>query len=89
MTRQIEYQGDVVALTEALVGFPSGGQVLLSGSTYQRVYGNLHTVQFDAHVKAPNRSLGKEGTGECESSHVTGGGGNREGRGGGRAHCAV
>lgn len=50
MTRQVEYRGDVVALTEALVGFPSGGQVLMSGSTYQRVYGNLHTVQLDDHL---------------------------------------
>ncbi len=47
MTRQVEYRGDVVSLTEALVGFPAGGQVLLSGSTYQRVYGRLHTVKFD------------------------------------------
>lgn len=52
MTRQVEYRGDVVSLTEALVGFPSGGQVLMSGSTYQRVYGNLHSVQFDDHLLA-------------------------------------
>ncbi|DBA84440.1 TPA: hypothetical protein ACH3X1_006072 [Trebouxia sp. C0004] len=50
VTRQVEYRGDVVALTEALVGFPSGGQVLMSDSTYQRVYGNLHTVQLDNHL---------------------------------------
>ena len=47
VTRQVEYRGDVVSLTEALVGFPAGGQVLLSGSTYQRVYGHLHNVKFD------------------------------------------
>ncbi len=47
VTRQVEYRGDVVSLTEALVGFPTGGQVLLSGSTYQRVYGRLHNVKFD------------------------------------------
>ena len=47
VTRQVEYRGDVVSLTEALVGFPAGGQVLLSGSTYQRVYGRLHNVNFD------------------------------------------
>ena len=47
VTRQVEYKGDVVSLTEALVGFPAGGQVLLSGSTYQRIYGRLHTVKFD------------------------------------------
>ena len=50
MTRQVEYKGDVVSLTEALVGFPAGGQVLLSGSTYQRIYGRLHTVKFDDRV---------------------------------------
>ena len=47
VTRQVEYRGDVVNLTEALVGFPAGGQILLSGSTYQRLYGRLHTVRFD------------------------------------------
>ncbi|DBA68431.1 TPA: hypothetical protein ACH3X2_013731 [Trebouxia sp. C0005] len=47
VTRQVEYRGDVVSLTDALVGFPAGGQVLISGSTYQRVYGRLHTVKFD------------------------------------------
>ena len=50
VTRQVEYRGDVVSLTEALVGFPAGGQVLLSGSTYQRVYGRLHTVKFDSQL---------------------------------------
>ena len=50
VTRQVEYRGDVVSLTEALVGFPAGGQVLLSGSTYQRVYGRLHNVNFDNHL---------------------------------------
>ena len=68
VTRQIEYRGDVVALTEALVGFPAGGQVLLSGSTYQRVYGNLHAVQFDDRGPGPNtatETTSKEEAGEC------------------------
>lgn len=46
MTRQVEYRGELVSLTEALVGFPAGGQVLLSGATYQRVYGRLHNVNL-------------------------------------------
>lgn len=50
MTRQVEYRGDVVSLTEALMDFPAGGQVLLSGSTYQRMYGRLHTLKFDDRV---------------------------------------
>lgn len=33
-----------MSLTEAIVGFPVGGQVLISGSTYQRIYGRLHTI---------------------------------------------
>ena len=80
MTRQVEYQGEVVALTESLVGFPAGGQVLLSGVTYQRVYGNLHTVQFDDRVAGPNSgketTANKEDFGECAmpqlfNDHVT------------------
>ena len=50
VTRQVEYRGDVVSLTEALVDFPAGGQVLLSGSTYQRVYGHLHLLKLDDRV---------------------------------------
>ena len=44
--RQVEYRGDVVSLTEALVGFPAGGQILLSDATYQGLYGRLHTLNF-------------------------------------------
>ena len=44
VTRQIEYHGELMSLTEAIVGFPVGGQVLISGSTYQRIYGRLHTI---------------------------------------------
>ena len=50
VTRQVEYRGDVVSLTEALMDFPAGGQVLLSGSTYQKMYGRLHTLKFDDRV---------------------------------------
>ena len=63
VTRQVEYRGDVVALTESLVGFPAGGQVLLSGSTYQRVYGHLHTVQFtDQTLEQLKRKDAVQGT---------------------------
>ena len=57
VTRQIEYKGDVVSLTEALVGFPAGGQILLSGSTYQRVYGQLHTLKFDDRMPGEQSGL--------------------------------
>ena len=33
-----------MSLPEAIVGFPVGGQVLISGSTYQRIYGRLHNI---------------------------------------------
>ena len=51
VTWQVEYRGDVISLTEALVGFPAGGQVLLSDATYQRIYGRLHTVNFTDQKK--------------------------------------
>jgi len=61
VTRQVEYRGDVASLTEALVGFPAGGQILLSDASYQRVYGRLHTVSFkhSTHMRNKKRSLGK------------------------------
>ena len=69
VTRQVEYRGDVVTLTEALVGFPAGGQVLMSGSTYQRVYGNLHAVQFDDRLfnKLTSKPIEKQPS-SCEQS---------------------
>ena len=64
VTRQVEYRGDVVSLAEALVDFPAGGQVLLSGSTYQRLYGRLHTLKFDDRVpKQSTRSQWVRDTG--------------------------
>ncbi|KAA6421082.1 MAG: serine threonine kinase [Trebouxia sp. A1-2] len=78
VTRQVEYRGDVVALTEALVGFPSGGQVLMSGSTYQRVYGNLHTVQFDDHLLTKLSKLSSKKA--APSSKKTGVPGSRNGK---------
>ena len=49
VTRQIEYHGELMSLTEAIVGFPVGGQVLISGSTYQRIYGpNPHHTSTGA-----------------------------------------
>ena len=70
MTRQVEYRGDVVSLAEALVDFPAGGQVLLSGSTYQRVYGRLHTLKFDdRESKQTTRSQRVRDTGMCRDIH--------------------
>ena len=61
MTRQVEYRGDVISLTEALVGFPAGGQVLLSDSTYQRIYGRLDTIHLKEYTKACKKQ-GSTGT---------------------------
>ena len=58
VTRQVEYRGDVISLTEALVGFPAGGQVLLSSSTYQRVYGQLHNLKFDDRMHGQEQTAG-------------------------------
>ena len=57
VTRQVEYKGDVLSLTEALVGFPTGGQILLSGSTYQRVYGQLHNLKFYDRLPGEKKML--------------------------------
>ena len=47
-----------MSLTEAIVGFPVGGQVLISGSTYQRIYGRLHTIGALAPITAPQGRSG-------------------------------
>ena len=62
VTRQVEYRGDVISLTEALVGFPAGGQVLLSDGTYQRIYGRLHTLNLNDRKK-PAKKQGSMGAG--------------------------
>ncbi|KAL3134262.1 hypothetical protein ABBQ38_006526 [Trebouxia sp. C0009 RCD-2024] len=51
VTRQVEYRGDVISLTEALVGFTAGGQILLSDAAYQRIYGCLHMVKFEDQMR--------------------------------------
>ena len=62
VTRQVEYRGDVVSLTEVLVGFPAGGQILLSDATYRRLYGRLHTVNFKDQLQhnSHKRTLGED-----------------------------
>ena len=68
MTRQIEYHGELVSLTEAIVGFPVGGQVLISGSTYQRIYGRLHTVGPLTPISAP---MGRSVLGRSRSRRLS------------------
>lgn len=57
VTRQIEYHGELMSLAETIVGFPVGGQILISGFTYQRIYGRLHTVGTLAPAKPPESKL--------------------------------
>ena len=64
VTRQIEYHGELMSLTEAIVGFPVGGQVLISGSTYQRIYGRLHTIGPLTPIEPPQ---GRSALGRAKS----------------------
>lgn len=68
MTKQVEYRGEMVELTEALTHLPAGGQVVLSDTTYQRAKGRLLEVQLPAFTftcarnsleAITNRSLSK------------------------------
>ena len=44
--KHVEYRGDIVELTDALLRLPAGGQVLLSDTTFQRIGGRLHEVKL-------------------------------------------
>ena len=44
VTRQLEYAGSVVDLTEALTSLPSGGQVMLGSLAAERVAGRLRDI---------------------------------------------
>lgn len=44
VTRQLEYAGSVVDLTEALTSLPSGGQVMLGALAAERVAGRLRDI---------------------------------------------
>ena len=44
VTKQVEYRGELVQLTEALSHLPAGGQVLLSDTTFKLVAHRLHDI---------------------------------------------
>lgn len=48
MTKQVEYRGELVRLTEALSHLPTGGQVLLSDPTFRLVAHRLHNLRLPA-----------------------------------------
>ena len=48
MTKQVEYRGEMMELTESLSHLPAGGQVLLSDTTCQCSAGRLHDLKLPA-----------------------------------------
>jgi len=48
VTKQVEYRGEMIELTESLSHLPAGGQVLLSDTTSQRTAGRLHKIHLPA-----------------------------------------
>jgi len=48
VTKQVEYRGEMIELTESLSHLPAGGQVLLSDTTSQRTAGRLHEIHLPA-----------------------------------------
>ena len=51
VTKQVEYRGELVQLTEALSHLPTGGQVLLSDTTYLLVASRLHDVKLPTAIR--------------------------------------
>ncbi|KAK9869016.1 hypothetical protein WJX84_000276 [Apatococcus fuscideae] len=52
VTKQAEYQGHLLNELEAIGSLPSGGQVLISATTYQRICGRLDELRLPALQKA-------------------------------------
>ncbi|DBA88295.1 TPA: hypothetical protein ACH3X1_016535 [Trebouxia sp. C0004] len=48
VTKQVEYRGEIIELSESLSHLPAGGQVLLSDTTSQRTAGRLHEIHLPA-----------------------------------------
>ena len=51
VTKQVEYRGELVQLTESLSHLPTGGQVLLSDTTYLLVASRLHDLKLSSAPK--------------------------------------
>ena len=45
-TKQLEYIGEVVRCTDAIVNLPAGGQVLMGAATFLRTNGRLHQLDL-------------------------------------------
>lgn len=48
VTKQVEYRGEMVDLTEALSHLPAGGQVVLSDTTFSLTAGRLQHIHLPA-----------------------------------------
>ena len=50
ITKQIEYKGTVVELTETISHLPAGSQLLFSSATFERMFGRLHEIRLPADL---------------------------------------
>ncbi|KAL0029412.1 hypothetical protein WJX77_005563 [Trebouxia sp. C0004] len=57
VTKQVEYRGEIIELSESLSHLPAGGQVLLSDTTSQRTAGRLHEIHLPAFTFQPSVPL--------------------------------
>ena len=48
ITKQLEYKGKMIDLTETISHLPAGSQVLLSSSTFEKLFGRLHEIRLAA-----------------------------------------
>ena len=61
VTKQVEYRGEMVELTESLSHLPAGSQVLISDTTFQRVAGLLHQIKLPAFTFQCSRASMEQG----------------------------
>lgn len=48
ITKQLEYKGKMVDLTETISHLPAGSQVLLSSASFEKLFGRLHELRLTA-----------------------------------------
>ena len=48
ITKQLEYEGKMVDLTETISHLPAGSQVLLSSTSFEKLFGRLHEIRLTA-----------------------------------------
>ena len=76
ITKQIEYKGAVVELTETISHLPAGSQLLFSSATFEKLFGRLHEVKLPADPTNKRCSLqqkasSKKGLPDLEVSSET------------------